>query len=136
MSKLPDIKRITKDDFDSQYQGLIDRLAFPLNSFMEQVRNILNKGVDFDNLAQELVTVTIQTNDVSMPISKVSFKTNLTNRIKGIMVISGQITSDNTSYVTQYPFISFTQNNSVITINNISGLDKQKTYSFLLQLIS
>lgn len=136
MSKVPDLKRISKEDFDSQYYDLIDQLAFPLNSFMEQVRNVLNKGVDFDNLSQELITLTVQTDATSKPISKLSFKSTLRNRIKGIVVISANITSSNTSFLDQAPFISFSQNSSIVSINNISGLSSENTYELLLLTIS
>ena len=46
MGKVPDLKRIAKEDFPSEYQTLIEKLAFPLNSHMEQVRNLFSKGIE------------------------------------------------------------------------------------------
>lgn len=136
MGRPPDLKRIVKEDFDSQYQGLIEKLAFPLNSHMEQVRNLFSKGIDFENLSQEIITLTVQTNSTSKPISPLTFKTSLKNRVKGIMVISANITSSTNAYIQQAPFISFSQNNNIITINNISGLGSEVTYELLLLTIS
>lgn len=136
MGKTPDLKRIAKEDFPPEDHPLIEKLAFPLNSHMEQVRNLFNKGIDFENLAQELVTLPVQTNDKSKPISTLTFKSNLRNKVKGIIVISANITSSTLSYVTQYPFISFSQNESIITINNISGLSPETKYELLLLTIS
>ena len=136
MGKPIDLKRITKEDFPSQYQDLIEKLSFPLNSHMEQVRNLFNKGIDFDNLTRELITLTVQTNSTSQPINKLTFKSNLRNRLKGINVISANITSSNTSYPSQAPFISFSQDNSIIYINNIAGLAPETTYELLLETIS
>ena len=136
MGKVPDLKRISKEDFPAQYQDLIDKLAFPINSHMEQVRNLFNKGIDVDNLTRELITLKIQTDSTSRPINKLSFKSSLRNKVRGINVISGNITSSNTSYLQQAPFISFSQNINIIYVNNISGLAPETTYELLLETIS
>jgi len=134
--KPPDLKRISKEDFPPEFHQLIEKLAFPLNSHMEQVRNLFNKGVDFDNLTQELITLKVQTNASSQPINKLNFKSSLRDKVRGIVVISANITSSNTSYVQAAPFISFSQNLNIISINNISGLAPETTYELLLLTIS
>jgi hypothetical protein len=136
LGKAPDLKRISKEDFPAQYQDLIDKLAFPLNSHMEQVRNLFSKGIDIDNLTREFITLKVQTDSTSRPINKLSFKSSLRNKLKGINVISGNITSSNTSYLQQAPFISFSQNTNIVSINNISGLAPETTYELLLETIS
>lgn len=136
MGRIPDLKRIVKEDFPSEYQDLIDRIAFPLNSHMEQVRNLFNGNIDFENLSQELITLKVQTDSTSKPLSQLSFKSSLSNKLKGIIVISANITSSVLSYPQQAPFISFSQNLNIITINNISGLAPETTYELLLLTIS
>lgn len=136
VGKAPDLKRITKEDFPAEYQQLIEKLAFPLNSHMEQVRNLFNKGIDFENLTQELITLKFQTNENSKPINALSFKSNLRNRIKGIVVCSANITSSNNTYLQAAPFISFSQNTSIVSVLNISGLAPETSYEFLLLTIS
>jgi hypothetical protein len=136
VSKPPDLKRISKEDFDAEDHALIEKLAFPLNSHMEQVRNLFNKGIDFENLNQELITLRIQTNQNSVPINTITFKSNLRNKVRGFVVISANIVSSNNLYPQQMPFISFSQNNNLITINNISGLSPETTYDLLLLSIS
>ena len=136
MSKIPDLKRISKEDFPSEYQDLIEKLAFPLNSHMEQVRNLFNKGIDYDNLARELITLTVQTDVNGSLIAKLTFKSNLRNRVRGIVVLSANITSSNTQVVQNYPFITFSQNLNIVTINNISNLNPETTYDLLLETIS
>ena len=136
MSKPPDYKRLVKEDFPDEYRDLIDKLSFPLNSHMEQVRNILTKGIDFDNLSRELITLTIQTDNLSKPINKLTFKSNLVNKVKGINVISAVITSSNSSYLQSAPFISFSQDSGIVTILNISGLGPETKYELLLETIS
>ena len=134
MGKPPDLKRITKEDFPGESQELIGQLAFPLNSHMEQVRNLFNKGIDFDNLNRELITLTFQTNNKAQPINKLSFKTK--TKIKGLVIISGSITSSNNTYIQTTPFISFSQTDSIVSILNISGLANETKYELLLETIS
>ena len=136
MGKAPDLKRISKEDFPADDHALIEKLAFPLNSHMEQVRNLFSKGIDFDNLSQELITLTVQTDSTSRPISSLSFKSSLRNRIRGVVVISANITSSNTSYPQQAPFISFSQENNLVAINNIAGLAPETAYQLVLLTIS
>ena len=136
MGKIPDLKRLSKEDFPAEYQQLIEKLAFPINSHMEQVRNLFNKGIDFENLSQELITLKVQTNEKSVPNTRLTFKSSLRNKLRGVVVISAVITSSNTSYPTAQPFISFSQNLNIVTINNISGLAPETTYELLLLTIS
>lgn len=136
MSRVPDFKRIVKEDFPAQYQDLIEKLAFPINSHMEQVRNALNKNINFDNLAQDLVTLRILTGANSQPLNNVTFKSKLLSKIRGIMVISATNVSSNTTYQQIQPFITFSQNLDIVNIISIGGLSPNTTYDLLLQTIS
>lgn len=133
----PDLKRIAKEDFAAQYQDLVDKLAFPLNSFMEQTRNLFTKNIDFQNLNQELITLRVQTDENIKPLAKPAFKSTLTTKVRGIVVLSASIVANgNISYIQQAPFISFSQNNNIISVDNISGLAAETTYDLLLLTIS
>jgi hypothetical protein len=136
MGKAPDLKRIAKEDFSAEDQALIEKLAFPLNSHMEQVRNLFSKGIDFDNLSREVITLKVQTGSNGQPINKISFKSGLRNKIKGINIIAANITSNNTSYIQSAPFISFSQENNIVSINYIAGLAVETTYELVLETIS
>lgn len=135
-AKLPDFKRIAKEDFPQEYHDLIDKIAFPLNSHMEQVRNLFNKNIDFNNLARELIPLRVQTGDTSAPLAKLTFKSNLNNKIRGLNVISASVVTPVGTYLNTAPFISFSQEGSIVTITNISGLSQNTTYDLLLETIS
>lgn len=136
MGRVPDVKRIVKEDFDSEYHSLIEKLAFPLNSHMEQVRNILSKNINIDNLAQDFVPLKVQTGSNGQPLNKLSFKSTLKSRIRGLVIISANVTSSNTSFLAQAPFITFSQNEEIVNILHIAGLAPETTYELLLQTIS
>jgi hypothetical protein len=136
MGRVPDFKRIAKEDFPQKYHDLIGQLALPINSHIEQVRNILNKNIDFTNLAQDIVTLTFTTNDSGQPISEVKFKSTLKNNVRGILPVSLTITSNNTLFPAVYPMISFQQVGDIVYIKNIAGLSNNTGYSMTFITIS
>ena len=135
MAKNIDFKRITVEDFPQENQTLIEKLAFPINSFFEQVRNAFNKNITVDNLAEERITLRVQTNDSGTPLNTLSFKTGL-SRVVGVRVLSASVVTPVGTYLQTTPFISFSQNSSIITINNIAGLGSNITYDLLLEVKS
>lgn len=135
-AKLPDFKRIAKEDFPSKYQDLIERLALPINSHIEQVRNAFNKNIDFTNLSQDIVTLTFKTNDAGQPISELKFKSTLKSTVRGLMPVSLTITSSTSQYPAIYPMISFSQVENIVYIKNIAGLSANTGYSLTFITIS
>jgi len=135
MGTIPDLKRVTKEDFSKDDQDLIGKLAFIINSFHEQVRSALSKNIDFDNLAQEVKTLSFTTGADGQPLNPVSFKSTIANKIKGILVVRTVITSDNTSFPTQVPVISWSQNASLVTITNIGSLQAETRYELTILTI-
>lgn len=136
MGRVPDFKRLAKEDFPQKYHDLIGQLALPINSHIEQVRNILNKNIDFTNLAQEIFTLTFTTNDLGQPISELKFKSKLTNNVRGLLPVSLNITSNNTAFPAVYPMISFQQVEDIVYIRNIAGLSNNTGYSLTFITIS
>jgi len=135
MGQAPDLKRVTIEDFDKDDQKLVGKLAFIINSFHEQVRSVLAKNVDFDNLAQEVKTLSFTTGSGGQPLNTVSFKSDIANKIQGISTVRLVITSNNTSFPTQLPVISWSQNASLVTITNIGGLQAETRYDLTILTI-
>lgn len=134
MSKVPDLKRISTEDFPAENQALVSRLAFPINSFMEQVRALFNKSIDFDNLNQELVNLSFTTNSDGQPLTTLQFRTTVTGRIRGVLPISLKL-QNNSGFVTSAPFVNFIQNERIITIPYIVGLNPGTRYEITLLVI-
>jgi hypothetical protein len=135
MGKVPDLKRVTVEDFDSEDRALVDKLAFIINSFHEQVRSVLAKNVDFENLNQEIKTLSFVTDQDGQPLTTTTFKSNISNKIRGIIPVRVVITSDNTSFPAQQPVISWSQNVNVITITSIGGLSPETKYEITILTI-
>lgn len=134
MAKIPSYKRITVEDFPQENQALVSKLAFPINSFFEEVRAAFNKAINFDNLAQELIVLSFTTNESGQPLNQLKFKTSL-SRVNGMIPISLKILNNSQSVVNQAPFINFTQNEKFVTIPYISGLTGSTKYEISLLVI-
>lgn len=132
MGRVPDLKRITAEDFPQEDQALVRKLGFVINSFHEQVRNILNRQVDFDNLSQEVKILSFVTNASGQPLNQLSFRSNLNNRIQGILPVRVIITSDNTQAASESPVITWSQSGNIVTITNIGGLAAETGYELSL----
>lgn len=122
MSRIPDLRQINKEDFESKDQKLIDQIAFPINNFMQQVINVLKNGIDFNNLNQQINTVTVSVDQFGNPSGTVQFKNNLSTKIQGIICINQVNQSSNVRFPAAQPCITWTLNSNIITITNISGL--------------
>lgn len=128
MAKVNNIKRLVKEDFPQQYQDLIDKVAFVYNPLAEQIIYAFNKNIDFDNLNQEFLTITVKVDGSGVPVNNSEIKTSLKTRVKGLEVIRADNTTDNAT-LTGAPFIVFTVKNNIITISQVTGLVPDKDYS-------
>lgn len=135
MARVPDFKRIAKEDFASENRALVDKLAFPINSFFEQVRNALNGDIDFQNLNQETITLKVRVDAGGNPATTTKFKTNIVGRSQGIQCIKAVNTTNPQVYPTTAPFISYDELSNVITIKNVTGLQQDNVYQLTLLII-
>jgi hypothetical protein len=132
VARIPDLKRLTVEDFQKEDQPLVRKMAFIINSFHEQVRSALAGNLDFTNISQEIKNIEFTTGDNGQPLNSVSFSSGLNNRIQGIIVVRTLITSNNLAFANQMPVISWSQNNQIVNINNIGGLEPNVSYRLTL----
>jgi len=132
----PDFKRIRKEDFDTNMQPTVEKLAYIFNAFAEQMVNLLNKNVDFLNLNQEIVTLDIIKDSSGDLVNPPSIRTTLNTKPQGILCIKADNMSSPGTYPTSQPFLSYNLiNNNLISILNVSGLQNSSTYRLKLLLI-
>lgn len=128
--KLSTVKRLRTEDFEQDNYLLISKLSEILNPFFEQIVSGLNKNIDFDNLNQELLNVTVKVDATGKPTTTTQYKTSLKTRVKGLTCIRAY---NDKSYPTTAPFVSFTQSNDLLTIQHVTGLPSNT--EFILTLI-
>lgn len=134
MAKVTNIKRLVKEDFEAEDQPLVDKLAFALNPFLEQVSAAFNKGIDADNLNWQTGFVEIEVDANGIPKITTQIKIELKVRIKGSWVILAQNLTDN-AFPTGTPFVTFTTNNNLLTIQHVAGLPADKRFRLSIILI-
>lgn len=132
MSRLIDVKRITVEEFAAEDRPLIEKIAFPINSFFEQVRNALNKNIDFNNLNQEIIKLDVIVESNGVPNTLTRFKSNLKTGVQGLICIAAINRSNASTRPTGAPFITFAQNENLVTIQHITGLQSGEKYGLTL----
>lgn len=122
MARLSNVRRIIAEDFPEESQETISRLGGIINYFMEEVVQLSNGNVDFENLEQQLLTFEAQVDSDGSPVINDKILTEKINP-NGLQVVKAQNLTNNAIYPTGQPFISFTPSgDGFLTINNITGL--------------
>lgn len=132
IGRVPDVKRIQKEDFEGEMQDAVDKLAFPLNSFMEQVKAVLDKNVDFKNLNQEPIILETTVDVNGNPTVETKYRSNLRTKVLGHTCINAFNLTNTAAYPTGQPFISFIQNGNIITVLNVKGLQANQKYRLIV----
>src|ERR1700722_4651353 len=104
MSQIPTQRLIKPEDFDKSDQALIQKLAFPLNTFMQQVISALTNNLDFNNLNQQINTFTVSVNASGVPTSPISFQNKLSTKLYGIICINALNQTGDSTYPNAQPF--------------------------------
>lgn len=101
-----------------------------MNHFMENVYNIMDKNVDFFNLNQEVIDITVTVDASGVPTSNAKFATSDIRSPSGVLVIRAINKTNSSNYPISAPFISYTPIGSNLQkINKISGLQANEEYS-------
>lgn len=128
---LQSFKRIIKGDFEEVYQEMIDKLAYSINQSFDNILDALNNNISLNNnIACTLRDLLVNVGPDGTPLRTANIKLlNAQVKAIGCTVISSINNTNNTRIPTSQPFITFTQNNDIIIINNISGLRTNDSYT-------
>lgn len=131
--KLGNFKRIFKTDYATEVQATIEKLALTINNGFESLYNAMAKGISLsDNIACTVKKVTVKVDSSGSPLSTLSFSLDVKGQIKGISVIRADNLTNSSTYPTSTPFITFTQNDTIVTITNIVGLPANNNFEITL----
>ena len=133
-SNTANIKMIVKEDFAQSDQALVDKLAYIINPVFTDLQSAFAKGIDITYLTREITPISI-TSVAGVPNPRAQFKTALTKPV-GVVVISAPNATNTATYPTSAPFVSWSINGTIITINAITGLQDNAKYNIVLEVIS
>jgi len=126
--KLNNTRQIRAEDFDAEYEQLTSQLGAILNSFMQEVVELSDNRVDFENKVENIRDFEISVGESGVPISE--FNINLSKgNIRGIEVVRVINSSNPNALLTGAPFILWTSiGGTSVRINQITGLIPNNTY--------
>lgn len=129
MPKLKNIQRILPQDFKPEDSDLIDGLGGTLNDFMQDVIDLSDGRIDFDNLVFKKIQFDVQVDSTGSPLQKLQLKTGVIQP-EGFQVIRAVNLTNTLISATSQPFIASygSQGNDVVTINKVTGLTSGDKY--------
>lgn len=122
--KLPNFKRIFRQDYDEQYQSMIETLASSINIGFETLYSALNNNLSLkDNLYCSLVTLQVKTDANGIPVPATNFTIDsFLKTVSGLEVINALNLTNSAGYPIGGVFLSATQTQSGFVVNKVTGL--------------
>jgi hypothetical protein len=116
-------RRLVKEDYPTKYNDLTDKLLDVLNDFMGEVYQGFNKRLNYqDNFEAFVTEITV------IAGQEARIRNELPVPIRGSTVLRVDPLTVSNELLTSAPFIQFTNGNSQIIINNITGLTPGRSY--------
>lgn len=124
--RLPQIKRILKEDLGAGVPTWVDRLISPLNTFMEAVYQALNKNITFsENIASFFVELTVKT-DGSSTFEAMSFLNQIKTRPRAVLICQAYVKE--TFAPVAAAAIAWNTDGTNVTVSEITGLSASTNY--------
>lgn len=134
MARIDNVKRITVEDVSDEAKEAVGAVANYYNYFAEQVTNVLNGEVDFENLNRTLLTLELTLDSNNLPITTTRFGGDV--GLKGINVIRVDNLTNAAIFPSGSPFITFTSSgDGFYQIQHVAGLAALGNYRLVFELI-
>jgi hypothetical protein len=133
MAVFPKPKPIKSSDFPKEYEELTTALGNVLNDVLDQTYFSLNRGIDFNNLNQKVVSFSVKVGSNGVPSSPLSIKSDLKTKVQGTQCIRVL----GTSFPLSNPLLSYNYNSTTnsIDVTHITGLSPGVAYTLTVILI-
>lgn len=127
--KLPSFRRLYKTDFAQEFQALVDQLSVSINIGIENMYDVLNRKLTLrDNMLCTVKEIDVTVDPARAPTTTTSFPLDISGRIDGVVVLSAVNLTTTGMYPSSGVFISWTQTQNGVLINNITGLQNGQKY--------
>jgi hypothetical protein len=137
MPKLSDIRRIIPEDVDAKSTPIeiVETVAGSYNDFADEIYQVVNGQLDFDNMARAKVSIDISFDSTGKPIGNSSIVSNL-SFVSMLYIGKIQNITNAAAKVTQVPYIDWSyQGNGNIKINYGVGFTANTKYKLTLELV-
>lgn len=134
MPKLSDIRRIIPEDFSKESQEVIEGIAGSYNDFADEIYQVVNGQLDFDNLARSKISIDISFDSTGKPVGNASINSGLS--FVSMLHIGKIQNLTNASRISQIPYLDWSfQGNGIVKINYGTGFTAGIKYRLTLELI-
>lgn len=131
--KLSFLRRLVKEDFPQKDKELVGKIGYVINPAMEQLSQALRNNLTWaDNMAAQVNTISVTVDASGNPVNPISFVSSLSSPIQHILVTRAVNAAQSNTYPTGAPFVSFVQNGTDITIQNVTGLPANTAFNLTL----
>lgn len=137
MPKLSNIRRIIPEDVeeDSTPVDVIESVADSYNDFADELFEILNGQLDFENLNRAKISLDLSFDATGKPVGNALISTNLAF-VSMLYIGKIQNVTNAAERITQVPYLDWSyQGNGVVKINYGVGFLPGKKYKLTLELI-
>jgi len=135
--KLSDIRRIIPEDVDenSTPPEVVEAVAGSYNEFADELYQVINGQLDFENLARAKVSIDISFDSTGKPVGNVNILTKL-SFVSMLYIGKIQNITNAAERITQVPYLDWSyQGNGVVKINYGIGFTPGRKYKLTLELI-
>lgn len=117
-------------NFEKQYQKLIDTLSLSLNNGIQVLYDTFNNQITFrDNIKCTVVDVTLTVDATGKPIQGGTFALTFVGNVDGILVTRATNNANPAVYPAAAVFVNGQQSNATYIINNVAGLQPNVSYT-------
>ena len=125
--KINNVTEIRPDDFPDDDRETIGQLAEILNPFMQQVQEVMDERIDFDNRVERLLQVDMTVGSTGIPVLNSKITTGK-SRVNGFQVINTYNLDKPNIHPTGQPYIVYNPLSGglveVIKITNLPANNK------------
>jgi hypothetical protein len=127
------VKKINVSDFSKANTADMQKLARSLNPFFDSVQQVLNKGLTVgEHLPFEYLYFDVTVDGTGTPLANLKLPISLSN-VKGMLIIKAEASG---SFPTANPFISFTIDKNIATINKVLGIPANVNFKMTVMVLS
>ena len=129
-------QRLSIDGIPEEQQQLASEIASIVNNFNEEVTNLINGNLGFDNFNRKIIQIPVQT-DASGNVQPFEIKTGISGNPVGCNIVNLYMTNTPAQVpnITSAPFICFTPiGNGNIRITKVLNLEKNSKYTLTVEI--
>ncbi len=128
-------KKIRAENFKDDDRAVAEGIGSVYNAFVDQIYFLLQNNIGNDNLNRQLIDVTITLDASGSVVNPPVVKHRIKNKVRAVYCGAATCLSNNLTFPTGTPFITFDINNNTVVINRVTNLQANSQYSLTLELV-